>query len=109
MNESHDVEPVIDRVTVTKLLVATVSLVLRRPQDRDLDSRMSLLITEAVPESVVLRRIVDDQHLNVVALKAVRDPAQDSPDRRLRVVGDDENEQPLAAEIDPVRHGRFQL
>jgi hypothetical protein len=67
------------------------------------------LITQAVPESVVLRRIVDDQHLDVLALQAARDPAQDFLDRRLRVVGDDENEQPLGAKIDPIRRGRFQL
>ena len=70
MDERDDVESVIDRVAITELLVAAVSLVLRRPQNGDLERRILLLITEAVPKRVVLGRIVDDQDFDVVAAEA---------------------------------------
>ena len=60
VNEGNDVEPVIDRVAVPEFLVSAVALVHRRPQNGDLKSGISLLITEPVPEGVVLGRIVYD-------------------------------------------------
>ena len=57
--------PLIDRVAVTELLIAAVSLVLRCAQDRDLEAEVLLLI--ATPSrSVVPRRIVDDQDFDAL-------------------------------------------
>ena len=100
MDERDDVEAVIDGVAVAELLVAAVALVLRGAQDGDLKSRMFLLVTQPVEESPVARGIVDDQHLDAVLVQRGRDAAEHFLDRRLRVVGDDEDEDAFPAQID---------
>ena len=96
MNERDDVEAVIDRVAVSELLIAAVTLVLRGAQNGNLEGRVSLLIAQSVDERVVLRRIVDDQDLDLLALQRARNAAEDFFYRRRRILGNDENKQPLA-------------
>src|SRR5476649_861494 len=100
MHERDDVEAIVDRVAVSELLVAAVTLVLRRAQNRDLEGGVSLLITQPIDESVVVRRIVDDQDFDVLALQGTRNAIENLLNRRRRIVGDDKNQQPLATEID---------
>src|SRR5450631_414514 len=99
MDQRHDVESVVDRVAKSQFLVSAVSLVLRRPQDRDLERGISLLKPQAVAEGIVFGEVIDDQDFNVLRMKARRNAAQDLFNRRLRVVSDNENEQALAAQI----------
>src|SRR5476651_82457 len=103
MHERHDIEAVVDGVAVTKFLVPAVALIFRCTEDRNLESRISLLVAEAVNEGVVPGKIVDNQNLDVAALQALRNTAEDRFDRGRGVVGHDENEQPLAAQINPIR------
>ena len=107
--ERDDIETVVDRVAVAEFLVAAVTLIFRCAQDSNLEGGISLLITKAVDEGFVLGKIVDDQDLDVSALQALRDAAKNFFDCRLGVVGNDEDEQPLAPKINPIRRGRFQL
>lgn len=106
---SADVETVVDRVAVAEFLVTAVTLILRCAENRDLEGRISLLIAETLNESFVLGKIVDDQDLDLSALQALRNATENLFDRQLRVVGNDEDEQPFAAEINSIRRGRFQL
>jgi hypothetical protein len=58
------------------------------------------LIAEAVAKSLVARRIVDDQHLDLALMEGSGDAAQHFLDRRLRIVGDNEDENAFATQLE---------
>ena len=72
MDQGDEVEAVVDSVPVAELLVAAVALVDRGAQDGDLEALDGLLMRHAGGESVVLRRIVDDENLDVTAAQFLR-------------------------------------
>ena len=80
-------------------MVAAVALIFRRAQDSDLESGMRLLIAQAVEEGFVVRGVVDDQDLDAFLVQRGRDAAQHFLDRRLGIVGDDEDQDALPVQI----------
>ena len=100
MHKRDDVETVVDCVAVAEFLIAALTLVSLSAQDSDLEGGVSLLITQTIDEGVGLRRIVDDQDFDVLALQGTRNAIENLLNRRRRIVGNDKNQQPLATEID---------
>src|SRR4051812_33319630 len=99
MNERNDIETVINGVAVTEFLITPVTLIFRCPQNRYAKIGLGVLVAQAVQESVVLRRIIDDQHFDLLAVQAFRYAGEHSLDRALRVVGDDKNEKTFVPEV----------
>src|SRR5436305_12480094 len=92
----------VDGISVTKLLVTAVTLVLRGSQNGDFEIRVRGLVAHAVPKRLVTREIVDDQNLNIFAVKRRRYAAQNLADRRLGIVGDYENELAFFAQCEAI-------
>src|ERR1700719_2175997 len=100
MNEGDNVKAVIDRITITKLLVAPIALVLRCAQYCDFEIGIASLISNAAGEGIVARRIIDDQHFYVAGPEGRRDACKDFLDCPFGVVSNDKDQQFLTCKID---------
>src|SRR5712692_934451 len=54
MNQRDNIETMIDGVAIAKFLVATVTLIFRRTQNRDFEFGITLLVTHAFRKRIVL-------------------------------------------------------
>ena len=63
------------------------------------DRRARFLVLQAGLKGAILRRIVDDQHLDIAGAQLRGDAVEHALDRLLRVVRDDEDEEALLAEV----------
>ena len=100
VQEGDDIESVIDGVAITELLVTAVTLVLRRPEHGDLERRTLMLKAQPFDESIVRRRIIDNQHFDRARMQRRRNAVEHFFNRARGVVGNDENEHAFAVKIE---------
>src|SRR4029077_7597334 len=100
MDEGDNVKTVIDRITITKLLVAPIALVPRRAQYCDFEISITSLISNAAGEGPVARGIIDDQHFYATGPEGRRDAFKDFLDCPFGVVSNDKDQQFLTCKID---------
>ena len=100
MDQSDDVETIVDGIAVAEFLVAAVALVFRGAKNVDLECGMRLLIAQTIHESLISRRVVDDQDLDAVLMERGGNAAEHFLDRRFRVVSDNEDQDAVATQIE---------
>ena len=94
VQHDHDVEAVLDGQVVSGLLIAAVAQVFGLPDQGDREVR-DLLVTQADQVRRVLAVVVADDDLFDVRPDLRRDAVEHLGQRRRRVIGDDENTDPL--------------
>jgi len=90
VEQDHDVPTVVERVLVSRLLVAAVAEVAGMPDDGDGDV-VECVVGLGDSLGVVGREVVLDQDLGQLAARVGGNAVEHPRERRLRVVGDDEN------------------
>ena len=96
VDQRDEIEAALDGEVVADLLVAAVALVDRVEEDVQRKRQRPFALHHArLLEGAILRRVVEHQHFDVVLLaERVRHAGEDLADGLLRVVGDDEDEEP---------------
>ena len=95
MDEGHDVEFLLDCKVVADFLIAAITLVHRIEKDMEREREFTLTLDRlAAFKCFVLRRVVDDQHFDViVGAERFGNARQHALNGFLRVIGDDENQE----------------
>ena len=91
MQQHDDVEVVLDRPAVARLLVAAVAEVLWVADHRQRQVARRLLVADADEIGGVLARVVGDEHALDVRHEVARDAVEHLGQRRRGVVRDDED------------------
>ena len=97
MHKCHEVEAALDRKMEPDLLVAAVALINGIEQHMKRKRQcVRLACCLAALKGRILRRVVDDQDFDIICVsQAMRYSFENTFDRFLRVVRDDENENAL--------------
>src|ERR1700704_6428542 len=109
MDEGDNIKAVINRVTITKLLIAPIALVLWCAQYCDFKIGIASLIPNPAGEGLIARRIINNQHFYVAGSEGRRDAFKDFLDCPFGVVGNDKDQQFLTCKIDIFLRKRVQL
>ena len=100
MKEGDDIEVVIDSVTVSELLVATISLVFGVTEDGDFEIASVIFVLQSCREGGILGGVVNDQNFYPRPPQFRGDAIEDIVDRFLGIVSNDENEDAFLGVID---------